>query len=377
MTSQAPTLVPGLAGIPCAESAVSYIDGQAGILEYRGHRIETLAAQSNFEETAWLLLYGTLPTADELAGFRAKLARYRELPPALLATLAGLPKDGHPMAALQAGYAALGMHMEGKLASRDEDIALLIAATPVMVAAFERARQGQPFVAPDPSLDTAANFLWMLRGETPNVLESHVLDVALVLHADHTMNASTFTARVVASTEADPYTVCASAIGSLKGPLHGGANERVLIQLEKVGTVDRVRAWLDDQLATRGKVMGFGHRVYKTKDPRSFVLQTLARELFEKTGSTPIYDVALELEKAVVEKLGEKGIYPNVDFYSGIVYQKMGIPTDVFTPIFGISRVAGWLAHWREQMVDNKIFRPAQVFVGSHDAVYTDLAARG
>lgn len=377
MTVQEPTLVPGLAGIPAAESCVSYIDGQVGILEYRGHRIEVLAEKSNFEETAWLLLYGALPTADELAGFRAKLAKYRELSPALLETIAKLPKDGHPMAALQVGYAALGMHCDGKLGSSDEDIAQLIAATPVLVAAYARARAGKDFVAPDAKLDTAANFLWMLRGEQPGELESHVLDVALVLHADHTMNASTFTARVVASTEADPYTVCSSAIGSLKGPLHGGANERVLMQLEGIGSADKVAAWLDEQLATKGKIMGFGHRVYKTKDPRSTILQGLARELFDKTGTTPIYDVALALEEAVVAKLGDKGIHPNVDFFSGIVYQKMGIPTDVFTPIFGISRVAGWLAHWREQMQDNRIFRPGQIFTGNHDGVYTEIETRG
>ncbi len=376
MTLKASPLVPGLAGIPAAESSISYIDGQVGILEYRGHRIEVLAEKSNFEEVAWLLLYGELPTREQLDGFRAKLAGYRELPEELLQLIAGLPKDGHPMAALQAGYAALGMFREGRLGSADEDICQLIAATPVLVAAYARARQGLPAVAPDPQLDTAGNFLWMLRGEKPGEVETHVLDVALVLHADHTMNASTFTARVVASTEADPYTVCASAIGSLKGPLHGGANERVLNQLEGIGSPDAVAAWLDEQLATKGKIMGFGHRVYKTKDPRSTILQGLARELFDKTGTTPIYDVALALEAAVVEKLGDKGIYPNVDFFSGIVYQKMGIPTDVFTPIFGISRVAGWLAHWREQMQDNRIFRPGQIFTGHHDGVYTQLDER-
>jgi citrate synthase len=377
VTLKASPLVPGLAGIPAAESSISFIDGQVGILEYRGHRIEVLAEKSNFEEVAWLLLYGELPTRAQLDGFRAKLAQYRELPAELLQLIAGLPKDGHPMAALQAGYAALGMFREGQLGSADEDICQLIAATPVLVAAYARARQGLPAVAPDPKLDTAGNFLWMLRGEQPGEVETHVLDVALVLHADHTMNASTFTARVVASTEADPYTVCASAIGSLKGPLHGGANERVLNQLEGIGSPEAVAGWLDEQLATKGKIMGFGHRVYKTKDPRSTILQGLARELFDKTGTTPIYDVALALEAAVVEKLGEKGIYPNVDFFSGIVYQKMGIPTDVFTPIFGISRVAGWLAHWREQMQDNRIFRPGQIFTGHHDGVYTELDARG
>ncbi len=376
MTVKEPTLVPGLAGIPAAESAVSYIDGQVGILEYRGHRIEVLAEKSNFEEVSWLLLHGKLPTKAELAEFNAKLAGYRDLPAELLETIAKLPKDGHPMAALQVGYAALGMFQEGKLDSPDEHIMQLIAATPVLVAAYSRAREGKPALAPDASLNTAGNFLWMLRGEKPNEVETRVLDAALVLHADHTMNASTFTARVVASTEADPYTVCASAIGSLKGPLHGGANERVLTMLEGIGSADKVQAWLAEQLATKGKIMGFGHRVYKTKDPRSTILQGLARELFDKTGTTPIYDVALALEDAVVAKLGGKGIHPNVDFFSGIVYQKMGIPTDVFTPIFGISRVSGWLAHWREQMQDNRIFRPSQIFVGDHDGVYTDIETR-
>ena len=205
---------------------------------------------------------------------------------------------------------------------------------------------------------------------------AHVLDVALILHADHTMNASTFTARVVASTETDPYSVCASAIGSLKGPLHGGANERVLVMLDKIGAVDAVPAWLEKRLASKGKIMGFGHRVYKTKDPRSTILQGLAREMFKQFGSTPIYDTALKLEEEVVARLGGKGIHPNVDFFSGIVYQKMGIPTDVFTPIFAISRVAGWLAHWDEQMQDNRLFRPGQIFTGIHDATYTPIAER-
>jgi citrate synthase len=377
VSTQVPSLVPGLAGIPAAESAVSFIDGQQGILEYRGHRIEVLAQRSNFEEVTWLLLHGELPTAEELTGFRAELASYRELPQGVVEMLSKLPADGHPMAALQAGYAALGMHCEGKLCARGDDIAQIIAATPSLVAAFARLRRGEEVIAPDSALDTAGNFLWMLRGEKPGEIEQHVLDTALVLHADHTMNASTFTARVVGSSEADPYTVCASAVGSLKGPLHGGANERVLAQLEGIDSPAAVKVWLDTQLHEKGKVMGFGHRVYKTKDPRATILQGLARELFEKTGTTPIYDVALALEAAVLERLGERGIYPNVDFFSGIVYQKLGIPTDIFTPIFAMSRVAGWLAHWHEQMADNRIFRPGQIFIGSHGAQYSEIDSRG
>ncbi len=380
MTVKENILVPGLAGIPAAESAVSYIDGQAGVLEYRGIPIEALAEHSTFEEVAWLLLNGRLPTQAELDEFEAKLIANRTLPQGVLDTIASLPGDGHPMAALQVGYAALGMHSPDVNAldpgQRQEAIARLIAATPTLVAAFARSRAGMDFVAPDPTLSTAANFLWMLNGEKPEDLVGRVLDVALILHADHTMNASTFTARVVASTESDPYSVCASAIGSLKGPLHGGANERVLIQLEKIGSVDAVEGWLDQQISAKGKIMGFGHRVYKTKDPRSTNLQLLAREMFETFGSTPMYDIALKLEDAVVARLGQKGIYPNVDFFSGIVYQKMGIPTDVFTPIFAIARVAGWLSHWDEQMNDNRLFRPGQIFTGTHGARYVPISER-
>ncbi|MCL4135377.1 UNVERIFIED_CONTAM: hypothetical protein GTU68_026247, partial [Idotea baltica] len=370
----------GLAGVPAAESAISYIDGQVGVLEYRGIPIEVLAEKSTFEEVCWLLLHGTLPTQSELDTFKQQLVEQRAVPDEVFDVLAALPKGGHPMAALSVGYNALGMTTApvkvADPAARQLAYAQLIATTPILVAAFSRLRQGKEVVASDPNLDTAANFLWMLNGEKPTDLVAHVLDVGLILHADHTMNASTFTGRVVASTESDPYAVCAAAVGSLSGPLHGGANERVLQQLEKIGSADAVPAWLDKQMADKGKIMGFGHRVYKTKDPRATCIQGLVREMFEKEGRTPIYDIALKLEECVVERLGDKGIHPNVDFFSGIVYQKMGIPTDVFTPIFAIARVAGWLAHWDEQMQDNRLFRPAQVFVGTRGVAYTPIADR-
>jgi citrate synthase len=246
----------------------------------------------------------------------------------------------------------------------------------VLVAAFDRLRSGKDYVAPDPSLDTAANFLYMLSGAKPDDFAARVLDVALILHAEHTMNASTFAARVVASTEADPYTVCSSAVGALTGPLHGGANERVLEVLRDIGSPDKVEAWVEAQLKSKGKVMGFGHRVYKVKDPRALILQDLAKKLFERLGSTPIYDVAVELERQVEKRLGHRGIYPNVDFFSGIVYSKLGIATDLFTPVFAISRVAGYCAHWMEQMVGNKIFRPDQVYTGGHQREYVDISLR-
>jgi citrate synthase len=381
VTVQEKTIVPGLAGIPAAESSVSYIDGNKGILEYRGYPIMDLAEHSTFEEVSWLLLYGELPTAEELEGFKQRLRAARELPGRLYDVVKSLPGAGHPMDALQASTAALGMFSKDRDYNdpkyADEACIRLIAATPVLIAAFERQRSGKDFVEADPEADTAAAFLQMLTGQKPDDFAARVLDVALILHADHTMNASTFTARVVASTEADPYTVCCSALGSLAGPLHGGANERVLDSLKSIGGPESVPSWLEGQMTAGSKVMGFGHRVYKVKDPRSLVLQGLCRELFERLGSTPIYDTALALEEAVVEKIGHKGIYPNVDFFSGIVYSKLAIPIDVFTPVFAIARVSGWLAHWREQMTDNKIYRPGQVYTGTHEREYVPMDKRG
>ena len=375
-----PDLVPGLAGIPCAESAISYIDGEKGLLAYRGHPIEVLSQRSNFEEVAWLLLYGRLPNADELKSFRDKLVEKREIPERMVEIMRALPGSGHPMDALQASVAAHGMfsrHADFRDPSRADDaITSILAALPVLIASFDRIRGGKDVIAPDPDLGTAANFLWMLTGTKPTDVEEHVLDVALVLHADHTMNASTFAARVVASTEADPYTVVSSAIGALTGALHGGANERVLEQLRDIGEAESVEAWVDGQVTAKRKIMGFGHRVYKVKDPRAAILQKLANELFAALGTTPIYDTALSLEEEVVKRLGQRGIHPNVDFYSGIVYSKLLIPIDLFTPVFALARASGWLAHWREQMEDNKIFRPTQVYVGEHDAGYVPIEAR-
>ena len=379
MTTQ--ELVHGLAGIPAAESSISFIDGAAGLLAYRGHRIETLAEHASFEEVAWLLLKGSLPTRSELDDFRSELAKRRALPEELVTLLSGLPKSGHPMNALQVAFAGLGM-VNSKVdvkdeASREEAVLRILAATPTLIATAERVRAGHDYLAPEEDLDTAGNFLWMLNGKRPSDIAQRILDCCLVLHAEHTMNASTFAARVVASTESDPYTVASAATGALFGALHGGANERVLQQLETIDGLESVKAWVDEKMATKGKVMGFGHRVYKTKDPRSFQLQKLARELFEAEGSTPIYDIALALESEVVAHLGEKGIHPNVDFFSGIVYQKLGIPTDVFTPIFAMARVSGWLAHYVEQMRDNRLFRPGQIYVGAHDAEWVPIDQRG
>jgi citrate synthase len=381
VTTQEKQLVPGLAGVPATESAISYIDGNVGVLEYRGYPIAELAANSNFEEVVFLLWNGRLPNAAELAAFDAELKAKRKLPDGFVELIQHLPKDGHPMDAMQSLVSALGMFHADSRGWRDADVMRsmsleLVAVLPVLTAAFDRARRGLEIIEPDLELNTAANFLWMINGEKPDELAAHVLDVALVLHADHTMNASTFTARVVASAEADPYSVISAAIGTLSGPLHGGANERVLKALGEIPSAADVPTWLDAKFASGGKVMGFGHRVYKVKDPRAHNLQGLVREVFDKLGSTPIYDVALALEGEMEKRVGQKGIWPNVDFFSGIVYQKLGIATDLFTPVFAISRVSGWLAHWHEQMENNRLFRPAQIYVGTHGHEYVPIDER-
>jgi citrate synthase len=284
------------------------------------------------------------------------------------------------MAALQTAVAAVGMVTAPRNIYDEqtrEDCAVdFIGKFPSLVAAIHRVRHGQPILNPDPSLPIAADFLHMLSGDKPDTNKARAMDVCLILHADHTMNASTFTTRVTASTECQPAAALSAAVGSLSGPLHGGANEAVLHMLEEIGSKDKAAPWFEGKLERKEKIMGMGHRVYKTKDPRATILQGLARELFVKFGSSPLYDIAVELEQMATEKLGPRGIYPNVDFYAGIVYNRLAIPTDLFTPIFATSRVAGWSAHWMEQMRHNRIFRPTQVYQGEHNVPYVPMSER-
>ncbi len=374
-------LVPGLEGIVAAESDISFIDGNQGILEYRGFNIKTLADNCTFEEAAYLLLEGELPSADALASFSKSLVEMRALPESVMGMLRAMPAEGHPMKALQAGCAILGSeHPMSNLHDADDAnlaIARLIARIPSIVAAFHRIRNGLQPIAPRADLGHAANFLYMMDGEVPHDVLAKTMDVALILHMEHTMNASTFTGRVVASTMADPYAVVSSAIGSLTGPLHGGANERALNQLRLIPSVEEVDGIVGGKIERKEKIMGLGHRVYKTKDPRATILQTLVEQVFQVKGSTPIYEVAQRVEAYATEKLGHKGIYPNVDFYSGIVYDRMGIASDNFTPIFAVARVVGWLAHWKAQIIGNRIFRPTQIYKGGHDQPYVAVSDRG
>ena len=324
-------------------------------------------------------MFGKLPTGDELASFNKELIGYRPLKGDVMRLVHALPNTGHPMEALQAASAAIGMaYPKGKQdddAQRRVSCMRLVAKLPVVVAAFNRLRQGKEVVDPRSDLSHAANFLYMLTGEEPGAEQAHILDVALILHADHTMNASTFAGRVVGSTLTTPYSVVSSALGALYGPLHGGANEDVMDLLDKIGEVTKARSMIENMIETKQKIPGFGHRVYKTIDPRAKILKVYAAELAKKHGGAT-FDIAVEVEKVVAEAYGAKGIWPNVDFFSGIVYRELGFDNDNFTPIFAVSRVSGWLAHWLEQLQDNRIFRPTQKYVGKLNEPYVPIASR-
>lgn len=380
----------GLEGVPAAKSSISYVGirttdrgDQEGVLEYRSIPIQSLAQHSNFVETAFLLIWGRLPTRTELKEFATDIYSHRRIKYRIKDMMKCFPETGHPMDALQASAAALGLFYSRHTAPNPDyvrqAVIRLLAKIPTMVAAFQLMRKGNDAVLPRDDLDYAANFLYMLTEKEPDPIVAKVMDICLILHAEHTMNASTFSARVTASTLADPYTVIASSVGTLAGPLHGGANEEAIAMFQKIGTVANVRPYVEQCLESdpKYKFMGFGHRVYKgVKDPRAIILQDLAEQLFDKFGDDPYYDIALELERVLEEYLGPRGIYPNVDYYSGLVYRKMGIPTDLFTPVFAIARVAGWLAHWNEQLQENRIFRPTQIYTGLHQQDYIAIEDR-
>ncbi len=380
LPTQEASYSPGLAGVPAARSKISYLDGYKGLLEYRGVRIEALAQHGTFVETAYLLVFGELPTPAALAKFNADLIAHRQIKFRITDLMKCLPEGGHPMDAAQAAVAVLGMFYPAKnVKDRDvqySSVVRLLAKLPTIVAAYARMRRGDNPIPPQDDLGHAANFLYMLTGRPPEPLVARVLDVCMILHAEHTMNASTFSGLVTASTLADAYTVVSSAIGTLMGPLHGGANEEVLLMLKEIGTPANAKPYLQRQLAAGAKIMGLGHREYKVKDPRAVILQTLAQDLFARYGKSPLYEVAETIERESLTLLAHKGVYPNVDFYSGIVYQKMGIETDFFTPVFAMARVAGWLAHWVEQIQDNHIFRPTEIYEGAHGREYVPLDQR-
>ena len=360
---------PGLEGVPATQSSICDIDGLQGRLSYRGYSLDDLAVHSSFLETTYLLIWGELPTPQQFRDFEHEVQMHRRVSFRVRDMMKCFPANGHPMDALQSSAASLGLFYSRRAIDDPQYIydavVRLIAKIPTMVAAFQLIRKGQDPIQPRDDLAYSANFLYMLTEQEPDPLASRIFDRCLILHAEHSLNASTFSARVTASTLTDPYAVVASAVGTLAGPLHGGANEDVLAMLEEIGTPEQADSYLESAVASKRKVMGFGHREYKVKDPRAVILQSLAEELFARFGHDELYDVAHALETAAAIRLGPKGIYPNVDFYSGLVYRKLGIPRDLFTPVFAISRVAGWLAHWREQLGANRIFRPSQIYTGT------------
>ncbi len=372
--------IPGLTGVPAAESKICYIDGAKGILEYRGYNVEALAEHSTFEETSYLLIKGRLPTADELGRFKDDLRHHRRLKFKILDLLKLLPENGHPMDAIDAAVAAMGMFYPSKSVEdpdqRYQATIRLIAKLPTLVAAFARIRRGDEAVAPRDDLDHAANFLYMLTDRLPDPVLARALDVSLILHAEHAMNASTFSARITGSTLAGPYSVVSAAISALAGPLHGGATEESLLLLRMLGSPDRARMWAEENLRNQQVIPGFGHRVYKVKDPRAVLLEKLATALVEKTGGGTLFDTALELERVVTKHLGSKGVFPNVDFMNGIVYDRLGIPVDLFPCVFAMSRVSGWLAHWHEQVAKNHLIRPTQVYQGERGKRWQPLNER-
>jgi citrate synthase len=368
----------GLRNVAVSESRISSIDGERGVLAYRGVDIHELASASGFEETAFLLHEGRLPRRDELAAFAAGLARERGVADGLLAVAQKLPRDVHPMAALRTLVSALGAFDpeagDDSLAACARKSRRLVAQMGTLVALVDRLRKDLPPVAPDPTLSHAANFLFMLRGERPAAAAVRTLDVALVLHADHEFNASTFAARVAASTLADVHGAITAAVATLKGPLHGGANEAVMKMLEEIATPDRVEGWVEAALAQKKKIMGFGHAVYRTEDPRATHLREMSRVLGKETGETRFYAMSERLESLVKDK---KGLFANVDFYSASAYRCLGIPTDLFTPVFAVSRIAGWTAHVLEQLQNNKLIRPEADYQGPRNVPYVPIDDRG
>jgi citrate synthase len=367
----------GLEGIVAAQTAISYIDGLNGRLFYRGLDINDLAAKSTFEETTALLWYGQLPTQRQLDSFSRKFIENRLVPNEIISILLMLPKKTSPMGVLRTAVSALAAFDpetgDNSLDANVHKSIRLTAAMPTIVAAWERIRNGLWPVTPSTTLGHAANFLYMLTGKEPTEAAAKVLDTSLILHADHGLNASTFAARITASTLSNLHSSIVSAIGTLKGPLHGGANEQVMRMLLEIGDPNRSEQYLRGAFAAKKKIMGFGHRVYKADDPRAAWLQKLAKDLSDATGKTRWYEMSERIRKFVQ---AEKSLPVNVDFYSASVYYTLGIPIDLFTPIFAISRVAGWTAHVYEQYSDNRLIRPESEYIGPMDVIYTPIEKR-
>ena len=362
----------GLEGVIANESALSSVQGLDGKLSYLGYDIDDLVEHCNFEEVTYLLHRGKLPSAEELTAFESQLRNNREIPQQLIDFISSLPADANPMDVLRTGVSMLGIFDDRAQIGEpnhvlNAEVALsIVAKTPVIVAYYHRARQGLSLPPVRNDLSEAAHFLYLITGEEPGAAAVKTLDVAYILHADHGMNASTFSARVTIATLSDLYSAMTAAIGTLKGPLHGGANEGVIKMLKEIGEEDKVDAYVEDCLVNKKKIMGIGHRVYKVLDPRAPHLQKMAIKLTDELGESKWINMSERIATMMRER---KGLNANVDFYSATVYYSLGIPTDLFTPIFAISRMAGWTAQVIEQLQDNRLYRPLTKFVGPANTV--------
>ena len=373
-----PQVAKGLEGIVAAATQLSDVQGTIGKLAYRGYDINDLADHSTFEETVDLLWYGTLPTHDLLEKLTRKLVVARPLPHEVLEGMDLFPKHAPTMDVLRTVVSVLGLHdpdgASNSVSANVRKSIRLTAQMPTITAAWYNISQGRKPIPPRSDLSHAANFLYMLDGKAPTAEEAHILDIALILHMDHGLNASTFVARSIASTESDMYSAISGALGALKGPLHGGANEAVMKMLLKLGDESKIEPFVKEELAAHRKIFGFGHRIYRTTDPRAEQLRRIALMLADHTGNHKWVDLSEKMREVMHRERPE--IYVNVDFYSASVYYTLGIPIDLFTPIFAISRVAGWTAHVMEQLMDNRIMRPSSVYVGPKDQQYVPINQR-
>jgi citrate synthase len=367
----------GLRGVAVGTSSISDVNGEKGELIYQGYNIHDLAKHSNFEEVVFLIWNKRLPTAAELTELQQALRAAYEVPAELIALMKQFPKDADPIDVLRTAVSALEFYdPNARDVSRETSVKtaiLLTAQFPTIVAASDRLRRGLEPIPPDASLNIASNFLYMLKGERPAERTARIFDVCLILHADHELNASTFTARVVAGTLADMYASVVAAIGALSGPLHGGANTNVMKTLLEIGELENLEPYLKKALAEKRKIMGFGHAVYKTEDPRATHLREFSKEMGEAAGDTKWYEMSRKVEEVMMR---EKNLYPNVDFFSASTYYMMGIPLDLYTPIFAVSRISGWTGHILEQYADNKLIRPRAEYIGARDVPYVPIEKR-
>jgi citrate synthase len=380
MTDKTPTK--GLEGVVIGQTQLSYVDGQIGKLIYHGYPIEMLARNASFEEVAHLLWHNKLPNTAELATLDQSLKENRALNDDLVEIMSCLPKDAHPMGVLRTAVSALGaFDPEQEEPSPEANLRKAIRLTarfPTVIAAWGRIREGNDVIEPRDDLGHAANFMWMLHGEESSEAAVRAVDAYLVLLADHGMNASTFSVRVTTSTQGDIYSAIATACGTLKGPLHGGANEKVMEMLLEVKSPDNAEAWFEQARAERRRLMGIGHRVYKVEDPRATVLRDMSRDIAESSGDSKWFDIAMKVERLARAEpyFIERNLYANVDFYSAVALYAVGIPIDMFTPLFAMSRVAGWTAHVMEQWAENRLIRPRGEYVGPQDQEWVPLYKR-